>query len=142
MTNSVENNHEELVQDLAKSLQATSALMQSLLSEIRQNSTTLAVLKEKLESLRENVNTLSEIVRSGNGRGSLITRLALVEQSLGTLEEQIDEYSREVLEALKLEKETERNKSLGKLKVVAVAIPGIVSLIIIMIKLFMSEYSC
>lgn len=138
MTSSQETN-DELAKDLAKSLQVTSTLMQSLLTEIKENSTSLAVFREKLESMRDNVDTLSNIVRRGNGKGSLVTRLALAEQSLETLEEAMEEYHAELSNIGKAEKDFKREKSLSKLKVAAVAIPGFVSLIIIIIKLIMGE---
>ena len=95
MTSSPENQNEELAKDLARSLQITSSLMQNLLSEIRQNSTSLVILKEKLENMRSNVDGLSDIIRNGNGKESLVTRLALVEQTIETLEENVDEYHKE-----------------------------------------------
>lgn len=146
MASSTENNNEELVKDLAKSLQITSTLMQSLLTEIRQNSTSLAVLKEKLEALKDNVDGLSSIVRNGNGTGSLVTRVALVEQSIKNIEESLDDFNKELNEEVltvqeKEEKDREfnREQNINKLKVAAVAIPGVVSLILIIIKMFMGE---
>lgn len=145
MTSSTENN-DELVRDLAKSLQVTSALMQDLLSEMRQNSTSLAVLKEKLETLRDNVDGLSDIIRNGNGKGSLITRMALAEKSLQTLEQTLKEYHEELHQEIQSDKtnkkeedEFRREKLLSKLKIAAVAIPGIVSLIILIIKMLSGE---
>lgn len=145
MTSSTENN-DELVRDLAKSLQVTSTLMQDLLSEMRQNSTSLAVLKEKLETLRDNVDGLSDIIRNGNGKGSLITRMALAEKSLQTLEQTLKEYHEELHQEIQSDKvnkkeedEFRREKLLGKLKIAAVAIPGIVSLIILIIKMLSGE---
>ena len=146
MASSTENNNEELVKDLAKSLQITSTLMQSLLTEIRQNSTSLAVLKEKLEALKDNVDGRSSIVRNGKGTGSLVTRVALVEQSIKNIEETLDEFNKELNEEVltvqeKEEKDREYNReqNINKLKVAAVAIPGVVSLILIIIKMFMGE---
>jgi len=139
-------NNRELAEDLARSLQATTSLMQSLLGEIRDNATTLAVLKEKLESLSEKVENLNYTVKSGNGKGSLITRLALVENDLKDLDKTLAEYKEEVekeVEWLRGEKtnieEFNRQKTLSMWKVAAVAVPGLVALIIQVIKLLTAE---
>lgn len=147
MPSSEMNNH-ELAEDLAKSLEATTSLMQSLLGEIRDNATSLAVLKEKLESLAGTVKGLSTIVKDGNGKGSLVTRFALIERDIETLEEHLEEYKKDLDEEVvnvrnereKLE-EFQRERTLNMWKVTAVAIPGIISLIITLIKLFSGESS-
>lgn len=131
-----------LAEDLARSLEASTSLMKSLLGEIRDNATTLAVLQEKMESLASVVGTLSHIVKDGNGQ-SLVTRFALIEQEMEHLKEGIDDYKQELEEAIdevreghSTQEEYEQKKSLSMWKVAAVSIPGVLSLIIVIVGLF------
>jgi len=129
------NDNIELAEDLAKSLQATVSLMQNLLGEIHDNATTLAVLRERLESLGAKVENLSNTIKGGNGRGSLITRLIIVEKDLNEINEKVDDE----VKAARIDKEKieeyDRKKNLGIWKFAAVASPGIVALIIEVVKL-------
>lgn len=52
---------------VAMQLQQTQTLIQTLLTEIRENSTEQAALSTELKNLRINVNTLSNIIRGGDG---------------------------------------------------------------------------
>jgi len=146
-------NNNKLAEELAKSLESATALMQDLLGDIKGNATSLALVKAKLESLSDNVETLSHIVRDGNGKGSMITRLALVEKSTEDIEENFDELKKELSSAVKelracIEeekksdaeeekslKEYKREKLLAKLKVVVVVAPGLIALAIVLIRM-------
>jgi len=150
-----ENN--KLAEELAKSLESATTLMQDLLGDIKDNATSLALVKAKLESLSSSVEALSHIVREGNGKGSMITRLALAEKTLEDIEEHFDKFSEEVHTAIKelkatideektlrsqeqkSEKEYKREKMLAKLKVAAVVAPGAIALAILIIKMLMGE---
>lgn len=134
-----------LTAELAKSLESATTLMQDLLGDIRSNATSLAEFKIKLESLREMVDTLSKIVRDGNGKGSMITRLALVERSI----EELDKYTEEIgdkvekledeireslVEEKKSEAEFKRERLKANIKLFSIAAPGAISLAILLIK--------
>lgn len=145
----------KLSQELAKSLESAISLMHDLLGDIKDNATSLAMLKVKLESLSDSVESLSYIVRDGNGKGSMITRMALTEQSLEHIEESFDELKTEMSEAIKevkkeiesekltdkeesdKEQEYKREKLLTKLKVLAVVAPGAIALAIAIVKMIM-----
>ena len=153
MPRSNKNDPQELAQDLAGSLKLTTDLIHNLMDEIKDNATSFAVLKERLESLGDSVEYLSHIVRDGNGKGSLLTRLALFEQSLNTIEDKFDDFKDEAEEAIKEIRESiedekaakkdnmneeqrfKRRKMLERLKVAAVVAPGLIALIIMLIKL-------
>jgi translation initiation factor 2B subunit (eIF-2B alpha/beta/delta family) len=133
---------------LEESLRSTTELVQKLLDEIRENSTSVAVMKEKFESLSENVATLSHIVRNSNGKGSMITRLALAEKEIEDLNEYLKEIKTHIEEknirtselALneKSEKRKEkRDKLVGQAKLLAIFLPGLSALIIELVKLFL-----
>jgi len=140
--------------ELLRSLEATTVLMSTLLDDIKEHSTSLTLVKAKLESLSDNVETLSHIVRDGNGKGSMITRLALVEKATENIEDSLDDLKVELrkdLEELKdcmkekekdektedeRTKEYKREKMLARLKIIAVAAPGLVALALMLIKMF------
>lgn len=52
---------------IAMQLQQTQSLLQTVLTEIRENSSEQAALNTELKTLRLNVNTLSNIIRGGDG---------------------------------------------------------------------------
>lgn len=139
-----------IAEDLAKSLEAATTLMQDLLGDIKDNALSLADLKAKLESLTNNVETLSYIVRDGNGKGSMITRLALVEKSIedmedhyGEIKETLEKLSTKIEDMVKSEKEIEerkqefrREKLIEKIKLIGLVAPGIIALAIVLFKFF------
>lgn len=145
----------KLPEELAKSLESATSLMRDLLGDIKGNATSLAMLKVKLESLSNSVESLSHIVRDGDGKGSMVTRIALTEQSLEHIEESFDELKTEMTEAIKevkkeieneklnereesdKEAEYKREKLITKLKVLAVVAPGTIALAIAIIKIIM-----
>ena len=141
--------------ELLKSLESTTTLMKNLLDDIKDHSTSLAIVQAKLESLGDSVETLSHIVRDGNGRGSMITRLALIEKTTEDIEEHFDELKDEIKKdideikrVITKEKEEEkgdeekikvfkREKMLARLKILAVAAPWLLALVLVIIKLFL-----
>ena len=74
-----------LIAELLKSMQHTTSLIQTLMTEFKDNAIVLATLESKLESLNENARTLSKIVRDDNGNKSVLTRIALLENDLNDL---------------------------------------------------------
>ena len=126
----------ELAEDLAKSLNAVTILTQSLLGEIRDNATSLAVLKEKFDTLSENLEVLSKIIRMGNGSRSLLTRVALLEKSIEDIEEEITKVEDSVGKVEGINK----NISMNIWKIGAIVLPGIIALALEIIK-FLSEIS-
>jgi hypothetical protein len=91
-----QNDNSAIISELFKSLQSATALMQNLLSEIKDHAVSLAMVKVKLESLTENVETLSHVVRDGNGKGSMMTRLVLAEKELEDIEEEFHDMRSEM----------------------------------------------
>ena len=87
--------------ELLKSLNAVMFLMQNVLSDIREHSTSLAIVKTKLENITENVDELARVVINGNGKGSMMTRVALAEKELENIEEQINEIKDDVHNSIK-----------------------------------------
>jgi chromosome segregation ATPase len=77
---------------LAEGLDSTSKLTHALLNEIRDSEADFASIKTELAMLRENVKGLSSIVREGNGAASLLTKIALIEQKLETIDKWLDNH--------------------------------------------------
>jgi chromosome segregation ATPase len=112
-------NNNETNNDLAITLRATTALIKELVSEFRDNATAVAVMKEKIDSLSESVEILSHIVRDENGKGSMITRMALAEKTIEDLEESINELKKtlsEIKECIEEDREEEEKAVAEKLK--------------------------
>ena len=143
-------------EELLRSLDATTLLIQNLIGDIKEHSSALILIKAKLESLNENVEILSHIVRDGNGSGSVITRLALAEKTLGDLEDSLNDLNNKVddeckcikqtidnnknfeMQERKLERKLNQDRVMGKVKVLAIIAPGIISLIVILLKLLVT----
>jgi chromosome segregation ATPase len=143
--------------DLLESLNVTVSLVNTLMGDMRDQSGSLVVLKAKLEALTKNVETLSHIIRDENGRGSMVTRLVLLERTAKDLEEHFDDLKDELCEELKnirntiesnkslelkeeeLEKKYRQEKVMTKLKILAIVTPGLVSLAIILLKMFIGD---
>jgi chromosome segregation ATPase len=77
---------------LADGLDSTSKLTHALLTEIRDSEADFASIKTELAILRENVKGLSTIIREGNGATSLLTKIALIEQKLETIDKWVDSH--------------------------------------------------
>lgn len=82
-----------MFQKLSESLESTSKLTQLLLSEMRESESEFAAVKTELSILRDNFKELSSIIREGNGAVSVITRIALIEQKLDTINKWIDAHA-------------------------------------------------
>lgn len=71
---------------VTKALQATSILLNSLIDDVRDNTKETSSLRAELKSLAEIVRILSRMVRDGNGGHSIITRLAVVEDTIDKIQ--------------------------------------------------------
>ena len=83
---------EVMLEKLAEGINSTSKLTHALLEEIKGSEADFAVIKTELSILRENVKSLSEIVREGNGATSLITKISLIDQKIQDLYKWIDNH--------------------------------------------------
>lgn len=71
-----------LIEEFIKDLESTALQVQRLLEEIRDSKINFVAIKTELKFLVDNVKELSTIVRDGDGSGSVLTRLALIERSI------------------------------------------------------------
>ena len=125
------DNENNITPELLKSLSAVTLMVQNVLSDIKEHSTSLAIVKTKLEDLTDNVEILSHVIRDGNGKGAMTTRIALAEKSLEDMEEQINDLKDEIHTSLREirkmvdlgpkkdeeeEKKQQREKSIAKWK--------------------------
>jgi uncharacterized protein (DUF342 family) len=106
---------------LAEGLDSTSKLTHALLTEIRESEADFAAIKTEMAILKENVKSLSVIVREGNGAASLLTQIALLEQKVENIDKWIESHmavhqrSKESLEVVK-ERMTELTTRLSNLE--------------------------
>jgi regulator of replication initiation timing len=152
-----EKENDALVEELLKSIQSTTSLIQSLMSEIKGNEKALTTLEVKLESLTESAKILSKIVRDDNGTKSILTRVALLENDLNDLYANYKEFKAHVYKKLEINQKLnakiienienkieilnhngeEKEKHHSKKVIAALQIaPGIIALVLVVIKIF------
>jgi hypothetical protein len=149
MTSSGENRPEpnsQLIQQLSAGIQNTSALIQGLLREIRENSLTLASFEGELSGLQRTVVSLNRVLQEGDGRESILTRVALLENGLEAiakdLETLVKEGKQDALAArkestalIKHEMEGKVKMRLGKLQTVGIVTPAVLAFILSLLAL-------
>ena len=86
------NTSDILLARLAEGLDSTAKMTQALLSDLRESEADFAAVKAELNILKENVKGLSSIVREGDGTSSILTRVALIEQSIETIKKWMDSH--------------------------------------------------
>lgn len=145
MTYSEKSDSVIIAEGLVQSIQSTTALVQGLMNELRDNATALATLEVKLQSLHENMQGIVKVVRDDNGDKSIITRMALVEKELQdigdnykSLKEEIEgkfKEIREMLENLSDERDSakeklDKEKEFGREKIITILkiVPGVLAL--------------
>jgi len=86
------NAEQVIIAEFIKDLENTANQVQQLLTEIRDSKVDFATVRTELKFVVDNVKQLSHIVRDGDGSGSVLTRLALIEQSLLEIREEVKDY--------------------------------------------------
>jgi Mg2+ and Co2+ transporter CorA len=81
------------IDEFIKELEQTAQQVQDLLREIRDSKVDTATIKAELKYLVENVRELSAIIRNGGDSGSVLTRLALLEQAVKEIKEYVNKDS-------------------------------------------------
>jgi NurA-like 5'-3' nuclease len=85
------NTSEILLARLAEGLDSTAKMTQALLSDLRESEADFAAIKTEVNIIKENVKGLSELVRDG-GTSAILTRVALVEQSIKNIQQWLDNH--------------------------------------------------
>jgi len=80
------DDHNFILNQLIDSLESTSDLIRDLSSDVKDNAIALATLKTELKSLKSGVHSLSTILKTGNGKESVLTRIAVLEKITSTIE--------------------------------------------------------
>lgn len=131
----------QLIQQLAAGLQSTSALIQGLLREIRENSLNMASFEGELSGLQRTVTSLNRVLQEGDGKASILTRVALLEKDYKQLalgfQAFLEEQRREAREAreanvalIKQDKQDKVKVRLGKMQFAGLIGPSILAFII------------
>jgi len=136
-----------IAEGLVQSIQSTTILIQGLLSELRDNASSLATLEAKLQALHENVQGIIKVVRDDESGKSMITRMVLIEKDLIDIQDNFtnlkvdvsDKFAdiRAVMEKLnnehiegKLNQVNKEEFGRNKLLYVLALLSGVVSLVI------------
>lgn len=85
-------NSPESVSDLRNA----SSLIEALIREIKENSTALATFGAELKSVRQGVEFLSKIINDGDGKGSMLTRISLLENDFKDLQRETERTGQKV----------------------------------------------
>lgn len=85
------NTSDILLARLADGLDSTAKMTQALLSDLRESEADFAAIKTEVNIIKENVKGLSELVRDG-GTSAILTRVALVEQSIKNIQHWLDNH--------------------------------------------------
>ena len=149
MTSSGENQPEpnsQLIQQLSAGIQSTSALIQGLLREIRENSLTLASFEGELSGLQRTVVSLNRVLQEGDGKESILTRVALLEKEVEAMakgmatmiadqKKDADLARQESTALIKQEMEGKVKVRLGKLQTAGIITPAVLAFILSLLAL-------
>lgn len=102
------SNNDHLDQFL-REIETTSEQVQKLLSDVRDSEVDFSAIKTELRILCENVKDISGIIRGGADGVSLLTRMALLEQSMKNLEDDFEKLQ-DNQKSQFLQKQIEQNK--------------------------------
>jgi hypothetical protein len=103
-----------LAEQFARGLETTSGLLQRLQTEVNSSAVTLEGLKKEVSAMRSDVDSLSKIIRDGNGERSLVARLMIIEKNAESFQAWIDEQKRDKDEAKKSQEEIIQVNNKGK----------------------------
>ena len=80
-----------LINQIATGLSTTAELVQSLSTETRDNTISLATVRTELTTVTTDVKDLSRILKEGNGTRPVLTRVALLEHDIASLHEEVED---------------------------------------------------
>lgn len=96
---------EHALDEFFRELESISDQVQKLLNDVRSSEIDFAAFKVELRILCENVKSLSDVLKNGDGKVSLPTKLALLEHQILELKKSVDEVE------TKLESQTTADKT-------------------------------
>lgn len=145
MSNEYKNN--PYYEGLIESIKTTTALIQAVSNDLRDNDIDLATLKARLDLVDENVKGLIKVVRDGNGGNSIMTRLALIEEDLAGLRNRDADFRKfvyskieDISGKLKSREDQERDaKTHSRERIIGIikVLPGVIALITILINMLL-----
>ena len=153
MTSSEENKTEpniQLAKELAAGLQSTSSLIQGLLQSIHDNSQTLGAFEGEISNLQGTVASLNRILQEGDGKASILTRVALLESQAEATAKKLETYiadqkkgadrsRRNSADMVKKQLEGKLKVKLSKIQLLAVIVPSFLAFIISILSFFLSK---
>lgn len=104
-------------------------LRESLAAELRDQGYALAAFSNELKNLREDADSLSKIIRDGNGQPSLVTQVSLLDNDIDNLKKE-NEWMAERLKDIDSSNKLEKRENRGQnLKFYGSLIPALLALI-------------
>lgn len=88
------------IEEFIKDLEHTAEQVQELLIEIRESKVNFAQIKTEIRFIVDNIKQLSAIVRGNGTAGSIVTRLAIVEQAVKEIKDYISEDTKDDAELM------------------------------------------
>jgi chromosome segregation ATPase len=82
-----------LINQIATGLSTTAELVQSLSTETRDNTISLATVRIELATVTSDVKDLSRILKEGNGTRPVLTRVALLEHDIASLHNEVEDLN-------------------------------------------------
>lgn len=134
---------ERSIEELLSTVQSTMELINEFLAEIK-DSDHVSEIEAKLQSVVD-MHYILNTIKDGNYNTPVITRIAILENNLDHLKEEMEKYIDDsqailsrmvVLESTKTVDQIKKERNVYLLKLAAASLPGIISLILVMIKLF------
>lgn len=86
-------NYNFLINQIASGLSTTTDLIKGLSHELKENSIELAIIKTDLNNVIGDVNTLSKILKDGNGEAPVLSRIAVIENTIDQTNKSIDDIN-------------------------------------------------
>ena len=90
---------EKLVEEFSEDL---SVILQTFIEETQDAKVVIARIETEMNRLKEDIGGLNKIIRDGNGRPPLITRIAVLEERIGEIKAHIESIENETVVSKRL----------------------------------------
>lgn len=118
-----------LIEEFIKDVESTSNQVAQLLKEMRDSEVEFATVKTELRILVQNFKELSALIKDGDGRISILTRMALLEKSIKDIEEWVKKQDAKSSESKKEDTALKLADKSGKWQVYTTLVAGILAVI-------------
>lgn len=129
----LKQNNGDIYDELEKDIEATTNQVKDLLKEVQEGQVHFTELKSHLNMLSGVVNELSSILKDSKGGQSLLTRVALIEQKIESINKGLDKIEKLIEKHISKDKDvsdkSDNAKNIGKWQLRAALVTGTFGLI-------------